>query len=41
LRQKTDQREALRQSLIGYSGLRHRSRGEQIGDVTYHTSDPT
>jgi hypothetical protein len=34
-----DQREALRQSLIGYSGLRDRSRGEQIGDVTYHTSD--
>jgi hypothetical protein len=40
LRQKTDQREALLQSLIGYSGLRDRSRGEQIGDVTYHTTDP-
>jgi hypothetical protein len=39
LRQKTDQREALLQSLIGYGGLRDRSRGEQIGDVTYHTSD--
>jgi hypothetical protein len=40
LRQKTDQREGLLQSLIGYSGLRDRSRGEQIGDVTYHTTDP-
>jgi hypothetical protein len=40
LRQKTDQREALLQSLIGYGGLRDRSRGEQIGHVTYHTTDP-
>jgi hypothetical protein len=40
LNQKNDQREALRQSLIGYSGLRERSRGEQIGDVTYDTTDP-
>ena len=35
LSQQTNQREALRQSLIRYSTL-----GDAIGDVTYHTSDP-
>lgn len=39
LSQKTDQREALRQSLIGYRALKNQSRGDAIGDVTDHTSD--